>query len=161
MSWACALVSYFRPRAQVAFLHVALTDSISLPNPVYHQVAFATIMLLSIARAAFLLRQLPQERRSKLARTLTIGVLVFVSGFGIWNLDNYFCTRLRATREWLGDHGLGVLGHLTEGHGWWHILTTCGAFNIFTACIGKSRVYCCSDHRTLPVHKDKPVRVRL
>lgn len=111
------------------------TTSISLPNPVYHQAAFATIMITSVLRAIWLVFQLPVERRAKIARTLLIGVTVFVLGFGIWNLDNYFCTYLREVRQWLEDNGLEHLGHFTQGHGYWHLMTNYGAFLTFTACV--------------------------
>lgn len=51
-----------------------------LPNPVYHQVAFAGIMASSIIRAGWLINQLPAERRGKLTRTLVTGVGWFILG---------------------------------------------------------------------------------
>lgn len=89
--------------------------SVKLPNPVYHQVAFAGIMLTSICRSIWLIYQLPEGQRSKYAWTLLGGVGWFVLGFVIWNLDNYFCVYLRDTRRWLTGNGLGFLGHFTEG----------------------------------------------
>lgn len=65
------------------------------------------------------------------------------TGFAIWNLDNYFCVHLRSTRQWLTDKGIGSLGHFTEGHGYWHLLTGYGSLKIFTACIGESPVPWC------------------
>lgn len=81
----------------------------------YHQIAFAGIMTTASLRSIYLLSRLPAERRSKIARLLLLGLGIFVGGFGIWNLDNYFCTELRATRAWLEDRGLGELGHFTQG----------------------------------------------
>jgi dihydroceramidase len=100
----------------VAFSPQQLTrPSVCLPNPVYHQVAFACIMLFSIVRAVWLSYQIPRERRTKICRTLLLGVGVFVMGFAVWNLDNFFCTHIREVRDWLTDHGLHHLGHLTQG----------------------------------------------
>lgn len=121
------------------------TRSLCLPNPVYHQVAFALIMISSCARSAYLISLLPRANRAKLARTLGFGVGVFALGFAIWNADNYFCEHLRAARAYLQDRGLGGLGHFTEGHGWWHLLTGYGAQQIFTACIEL-----CLCHKTSP-----------
>jgi dihydroceramidase len=109
--------------------------SVMLPNPVYHQVAFALIMTSSVLRSAQLIFRLPEAMRAKLARTLGGGVGVFVLGFAIWNADNYFCVYLRSTRAWLTAHGLGPLGTFTEGHGYWHLMTGYGAYRIFIACI--------------------------
>ncbi|BEJ17901.1 hypothetical protein CspHIS471_0701690 [Cutaneotrichosporon sp. HIS471] len=107
---------------------------VMLPNPVYHQIAFALIMTSSILRSAQLIFRLPESLRVKLGRTLGGGVAVFVLGFAIWNADNYFCVYLRSTRAWLTAHGLGPLGHFTEGHGYWHLMTGYGSYRIFTAC---------------------------
>lgn len=43
------------------------------------------------------------------------GLSVFLGGFAIWNLDNYFCSTIRA---WRREVGL-PWGILLEGHGWW------------------------------------------
>lgn len=44
-----------------------------------------------------------------------VGLTTFLLGFGIWQLDNMFCSRLRS---WRRDIGL-PWGILLEGHGWW------------------------------------------
>lgn len=47
------------------------------------------------------------------------GLLLFVGGFVIWNLDNRYCSTLRHWR-----HNIGLpWGILLEGHGWWHAMT--------------------------------------
>lgn len=127
------------------YFRAPLTDSICLPNPVYHQVAFAFIMISSCLRSAYLISLLPPSNRRKLYRTLGFGMGVFALGFAIWNADNYFCEQLRRTRAYLQERGLGGLGHFTEGHGWWHLLTGYGAQQIFTACIEL-----CLCHKTGP-----------
>lgn len=111
----------------------------------YHQVAFAFIMISSCLRSAYLISLLPPSNRRKLYRTLGFGMGVFALGFAIWNADNYFCEQLRRTRAYLQERGLGGLGHFTEGHGWWHLLTGYGAQQIFTACIEL-----CLCHKTGP-----------
>lgn len=123
-------------------------------------------MASSCFRSAYLIYLLPDANRKKLNRTLWSGIGIFALGFAIWNADNYFCENLRATRAWLQDRGLGGLGHFTEGHGWWHLLTGYGAQQIFTACIEL-----CLCHKTSPeewsydekalvpiVHRVKPKR---
>lgn len=131
--WPCA-----RSALAQTLPSLLANPSVMLPNPVYHQVAFALIMIFSILRAGQLSLRLPTALRSKIGRTLGGGVAVFVAGFAIWNADNYFCVYLRSTRQWLTDAGVGSLGHFTEGHGYWHLMTGYGAYRIFTACIGES-----------------------
>lgn len=44
-----------------------------------------------------------------------LGLSIFLAGFGIWNLDNFYCSNLRRWR-----HEIGLpWGVLLEGHGWW------------------------------------------
>lgn len=102
-------------------------------------------MLSSCFRSFYLISKLPASKKRKLYKTLGFGMGVFALGFAIWNADNYFCEHLRSTRAWLQERGLGGLGHFTEGHGWWHLLTGYGAQQIFTACIEL-----CLCHKTSP-----------
>jgi dihydroceramidase len=102
---------------------------------VYHQVAFGLIMITSVIRALWLVLRLPTNNQYKIFRTFACGFIIFVSGFGLWNIDNYYCQYLRDAREWLTDHNLGYLGHLTQLHGYWHLMTNYGAFVAFAPCI--------------------------
>ncbi|EED24287.1 alkaline dihydroceramidase Ydc1, putative [Talaromyces stipitatus ATCC 10500] len=43
------------------------------------------------------------------------GLAMFLGGFAIWNLDNFFCNTLRSWRQQIGL----PWGILLEGHGWW------------------------------------------
>src|ERR1700694_630339 len=54
----------------------------------------------------------------------TWGAVFFISGFGIWNLDNALCSSLTQTKRALGMPWSFVL----ELHGWWHIFTGVGAY---------------------------------
>jgi dihydroceramidase len=47
------------------------------------------------------------------------GLSMFLGGVGIWNLDNMFCTEIRA---WRREVGL-PWGIFLEGHGWWYVVT--------------------------------------
>ncbi|RKF54375.1 Alkaline ceramidase 3 [Golovinomyces cichoracearum] len=45
------------------------------------------------------------------------GLMIFLAGFAIWNLDNKYCLLLRHWR-----HQIGLpWGILLEGHGWWYV----------------------------------------
>lgn len=46
---------------------------------------------------------------------VTLGLAIFLGGFGIWNLDNHYCSKIRSWR-----HQVGLpWGIILEGHGWW------------------------------------------
>jgi dihydroceramidase len=46
---------------------------------------------------------------------IALGLTIFLGGFGIWNLDNFYCSTIRHWRR-----GIGLpWGILLEGHGWW------------------------------------------
>jgi dihydroceramidase len=50
---------------------------------------------------------------------IAYGIVTFLGAFGIWQLDNIFCSDIR---RWRQEMGL-PWGILLEGHGWWHIGT--------------------------------------
>ena len=104
-------------------------------EPVFHQVAYASIQVASTVQVVMLLRaptkSLVAAARMKEARNLyRTGGLIFLTAFGIWNLDNIFCAQLRDARNVLRAHGLWFLTPLLQGHGWWHIGTGLGAYQI-------------------------------
>ena len=45
------------------------------------------------------------------------GLSMFLGGFAIWTLDNFFCSTLRSWRQRIGL----PWGILLEGHGWWYV----------------------------------------
>ncbi|KAL8835296.1 MAG: hypothetical protein Q9170_003382 [Blastenia crenularia] len=76
--------------------------------------------------------RLDDRRNAQILSTMwliiTVGLTTFLSGFGLWQLDNIFCSRLRSWRR-----GMGLpWGILLEGHGWWHLLTGIGAYYYLT-----------------------------
>ncbi|KAJ9616166.1 alkaline ceramidase ydc1 [Knufia peltigerae] len=68
------------------------------------------------------------KRDMEILRTMwffvVFGVSIFLAGFGIWNLDNQYCSTLRKWRRELGM----PWGFFLEGHGWWHLMTGIGAY---------------------------------
>lgn len=48
--------------------------------------------------------------------------MLFLIGFGIWNIDNVYCHHLRTWR----DYVLLPWAIVLEGHGWWHLFTGLG-----------------------------------
>ena len=55
---------------------------------------------------------------------IPVGLGIFLGGFGVWALDNIYCSKLRV---WRREIGL-PWGILLEGHGWWYVLSTVDAF---------------------------------
>lgn len=68
------------------------------------------------------------ERDNEILRTMwtmiAVGLSIFLGGFGIWTLDNIYCSKLRSWRHEVGQ----PWGFLLEGHGWWHLMTGIGAY---------------------------------
>ncbi|KFY13363.1 hypothetical protein V492_03316 [Pseudogymnoascus sp. VKM F-4246] len=58
------------------------------------------------------------------------GSVIFVSGYIIWNIDNFTCSWLTEAKRNIGM----PLSFLLELHGWWHIFTGIGAY-IFIALV--------------------------
>ncbi|CAH7670845.1 ceramidase [Phakopsora pachyrhizi] len=102
------------------------------PNPVFHQVSYAFIQLLSTIRVAITLRNMPQltiqdqRNRKDAMKCEFIGTGLFLTGFLIWNIDNLFCDKISQLKEYLGS----PLSFIIEGHAWWHLLTGAGAYFI-------------------------------
>ncbi|EPE32368.1 alkaline ceramidase [Glarea lozoyensis ATCC 20868] len=55
---------------------------------------------------------------------VAIGLSIFLGGFGIWALDNQYCSTIRVWRRKIGL----PWGILLEGHGWWHLMTGFGSY---------------------------------
>ena len=72
--------------------------------------------------------QRQDERDLAILRTMwkmiAVGLSIFLGGFGLWLIDNLYCSRLR---QWRREIGL-PWGILLEGHGWWHLMTGVGAY---------------------------------
>ncbi|KOS13931.1 ypc1-alkaline ceramidase [Malassezia pachydermatis] len=107
-------------------------------NPIFHQAAYASIMVISISHAIYImmssksplnLSDAARARRQEARYSERTGTILFLVGFTIWNLDNIFCGHLRAMREVVGY----PLAILLEGHGWWHIFTGYGAYHLLIA----------------------------
>lgn len=98
-------------------------------NPVYHQAVFATLMFFTVLRTVYLMRSdvsknVPPAAKMKMSKMYKIGLLTFLTGFAVWNLDNIYCSALT---EW--KHAVGwPVAFLLEGHSWWHALTAIGSY---------------------------------
>ncbi|PWN39711.1 alkaline phytoceramidase [Ceraceosorus guamensis] len=107
-------------------------------NPIFHQAAYAAIQLTSTVRIVTLLRSSSSSINKTLAgrklkqdinKIFIRGAVTFLTAFGIWQVDNIFCSWLRSTRRLVGQ----PIALLLEGHAWWHIGTGWGAYAIGVA----------------------------
>ncbi|EKM84053.1 hypothetical protein AGABI1DRAFT_81775 [Agaricus bisporus var. burnettii JB137-S8] len=102
-------------------------------NPVYHQVVFATILLITAGRIIYMLKwseaadRIPASEKRAITKLFGTGAVLFVFGFLIWNMDNIFCDFLIARKLSIGWPFAFVL----EGHSWWHIFTGAGTYYKF------------------------------
>lgn len=154
MIWAAGFVSYSlledspgytEPRygaalpASIFALILGITVTyIYNGNPVFHQVAYALIFTVTCVHALFTLfhpasrmaqTESARRNRSIARRWELIGIVSFGTGFAVWNVDNVFCSTLRAARDLVGYPWAVLL----EGHGWWHILTCEGVIYLLAA----------------------------
>lgn len=95
-------------------------------DPVFHQVAYAILVITIVFRSVYLVKQLPPQtnERPHLVHLLRLAAAGFIISFGVWNVDNQFCSYFRHART-LVPYALGAL---TQLHGWWHIGTSLGVF---------------------------------
>ena len=120
----------------LAMIAVAITVTYHISDdPVFLQVAFASIQVIPTAQVVLLLNtpatSVSAAERVREARHLYIvGATIFLTSFGIWNVDNLFCAQLRHARNVLHAHGLWFLAPLLQGHGWWHLGTGIGAHQL-------------------------------
>lgn len=120
-----------------------------LQDPTFHQNAYAILTAVVLLRSMWIMEReirphfrkqkeqhksltpLEEDRQdqrdSKILKQMwqliATGLIMFLGGFAIWNLDNAYCSTLR---RWRYDVGL-PWGILLEGHGWWHLGTGMGA----------------------------------
>lgn len=119
-----------------------------LQDPDFHQNAFALLAVVVVFRSIYVMEislrpslrkheklqkdpelAVLESKRDKqilfdMWAMVILGLAVFLGGFGIWSLDNHYCSKLR---RWRQEIGL-PWGILLEGHGWWHLMTGAGAY---------------------------------
>jgi len=94
-------------------------------NPLFHQWAFGLHCAMIFLRGSRRYRALQKSpAKQVLKKLLLAGWGLHIAGFLCWNIDNQFCTSLRAGRVWLGPWAQWVL----QLHGWWHVFTGIGSY---------------------------------
>ncbi|KAI8629300.1 alkaline dihydroceramidase [Xylariaceae sp. FL1651] len=113
-------------------------------DPQFHQDAYAVLtatvvfsnmwIMEKILRPALKTREdnrapgssVPATRAllSQMWTMVATGLSIFLSGYLLWNLDNIYCGTVRRWRHQLQLPWAIVL----EGHAWWHLMTSIGAY---------------------------------
>lgn len=109
----------------------AIWAHIELGESTFHQVVFAGMMIASLGMTFRLIGTrvkgdgiVARERRRQMRGAGWMYLILFLSGYALWNVDNLACEQLRALRRRVPT----VVGFLTQFHGWWHILTGLGVY---------------------------------
>ena len=77
-------------------------------NPIYHQIIFASIVLIVALRITYLLKwsehslRIPSKKKSIIGSMFSRGAAMFALGFCIWNMDNIFCPTLTRWKMFVG-----------------------------------------------------------
>ncbi|KAI8069598.1 ceramidase [Gongronella butleri] len=99
-------------------------------DPVFHQVAYALLVFFIVFRSIYMVRQLPggakvnEYEYPRMVTLLRLAAASFLLAFGIWNVDNVFCSSLRHFRV-ISPFAVGLL---SQCHGWWHLGTSIGVY---------------------------------
>ena len=133
----------------MAFPTLITVVYLAYPNPLFHQISFGLLHVLSAYRVYYLIKLLPPQQqpingekvntlRRDALRLSAEGFGLMIIAFAIWNMDNVFCDGIT---RWRKDGRVPYwLGTLSQGHAWWHILTAVGVNRSLTACIGMYRI---------------------
>lgn len=142
---------YIKSSLPLHALAVAVSASyVVIGNPIFHEVCFAAILVACFAQyPKFVAQNLtghPDEKivRHKSQRMVLRAVLLMIGAFGIWNVDNVACGRLRSARNSLFGPFV-ILSPLLQFHAIWHVLTIAAADYtvagiIFIWCQGHKKI---------------------
>ena len=103
-------------------------------NPVFHEVMYAILICIIFVLSI----KYNHLHYKKAAHQLFYGgVLLYGTGFTLWNIDNHFCGNL----TYLRDNKMGsnnffkFLSPGTQLHGWWHIMAGYATYLHILNCI--------------------------
>jgi hypothetical protein len=85
------------------------SDSVAYRNPIYHETIFASIVLAVVARTTYIFQwsdramAIPTKTKDSIVTYFNTGLVIFLIGFFVWNVDNIFCqtlTRWKVSVGW-------------------------------------------------------------
>lgn len=77
-------------------------------NPLYHQIVFASIVVITALRITYILQlsdaaqRIPAKAKKTITHFFSTGAALFALGFLIWNVDNTFCHTLTTLKVNIG-----------------------------------------------------------
>ncbi|XP_072035038.1 alkaline ceramidase 3-like [Amphiura filiformis] len=92
---------------------------LTIQDPIFHQVCYGILVVSIIGRGIYCMRSMGHSRY-----LFIYSVTSIIGAFGIWNIDNIFCSQIRSWRDSLPF----PLSVLTQGHMWWHIWSGIGVY---------------------------------
>ncbi|KAJ3096776.1 Alkaline ceramidase 3 [Phlyctochytrium planicorne] len=98
-----------------------------LRNPVFHEVAYALLVLIAIfvpLSQVYHFRKTNPERFPMMIGLFISSVAAYATGFALWNIENQTCDAIRSFREQIG-YPYRVWFEL---HAWWHFFTAVGCY---------------------------------
>ncbi|SCU84838.1 LADA_0D04104g1_1 [Lachancea dasiensis] len=96
-------------------------------DPTIHQTAYAILNVIVVFSAGYLASKYVHDPLAKknLRNTMTLSIVIFLTGYALWQLDVHFCSFWIFVRRRLLHLPLGVF---LELHSWWHLLTGSGVY---------------------------------
>jgi len=117
-SWDVSNLVAYLVYAGLLFAATAITVIyLHIKDPTFHQVAYAVLTALVLLRSIYLMHTHIDDRDAKrnMYWTILIGVGTFLTGFGLWIIDNEFCDSLRYVRGIVGFPWAFFLGTPLRG----------------------------------------------
>jgi len=100
-----------------------------LPFPIIHQFLYGLTVVVMVYLAAKLLLQ-TEDKPNRIM--FVAGVMTFLLAFGLWNIDNFFCTSIEKFRQTMLSK---LISPLSQLHGWWHLLTGYATYMNIQFCV--------------------------
>jgi hypothetical protein len=124
---------YIKSSLPLHALAVAVSASyVVIGNPIFHEICFAAILVACVAQySKFTSQNLAGHAdekviRHKTQRMVLRAILLMIGAFGIWNIDNVACGKLRSARNSLFGPFV-ILSPFLQFHALWHVLTIAAA----------------------------------
>ena len=118
-------------------------------QPVFHEVSYGLLVFSLVVLCIRGISVAPAKYRSSLAQLFARSVLSYGAGFLLWNLENFFCGRVRSLRQVMTDAGAGLLTPMVQLHAWWH-LAQVGTYSTITLLymLHRTSPSCCPEEDT-------------
>ncbi|KAF2497727.1 hypothetical protein BU16DRAFT_525336 [Lophium mytilinum] len=99
---------------------------ITSKNTFLHQISFVSMLaFVTVLLMVRVERVRANKLKQRLRRLYMTGILLFLVGYALWQLDFHTCASMRELR-----HRIGMpMSWVFELHGWWHVCTAVAGYN--------------------------------